>query len=149
MAIANKGAIISPSNDIKTKEELNSIRIPSGLYYCTEDCTIVYTKADGKNYSLQSDLWAVTCLSDKNLNNLKCYMQIWVCVACQTNDMFIRTLTKDGLGFTDFSKVVNTEMLREQAVVNTHSEPVHVVVSNTQPTAESGITKIWIDTSGN
>ena len=63
--------------------------------------------------------------------------------------MFIRYANAAKSAYTAFDMIITSDYLKTNAVLNTHSEPVQVVVSNTQPTAESGITKLWIDTSGN
>lgn len=148
MALAKEGVMIAPSTDGKTQAELNSVKLQSGMYNCMDQVEISYTDEFGKSQKLSSNLWTVFCISSNNLSNLLCYTQIWVCTACQTNDIFVRTLKTDATGYTEFSKLVDMQYLKDNIVINTHTEPVHVVVSNTQPTAEAGITKLWIDTSG-
>lgn len=147
MAIAKDGVFVAPSTDLKTLDELNSNRIPSGLYNCTEEVTISYKDEHGATNTLTSNLWTVLCTSSNNASNVTCFTQLWICSACQTNDVFIRTalLTRDG--YTEFSKLVDLATLGERAVLNTADEPVQVIVSNTQPEAEAGITKIWINTA--
>lgn len=147
MAIASSGVFVAPSIDIKTPSELNSIFIPAGMYYCNQSNTIVYKDEFDSNLSLTSDLWSVVCISKKEANTLKCYAQIWICVACQTNDMFIRTLNTAGTGYTAFSKLVDIAYLKNNAVINTLSTPVELYVQSTSPGVKSGRTRVWIDTS--
>lgn len=147
MALAQGGVFVTPSNDIKTKDELNSVKIPSGLYHCTESVTVNYLDEFGASKTLTSNLWTVICLSNISASILQCYTQIWICTACQTNDMFVRTLKTDGSGYTTFSKLVDIAYLRDNAVINTLSTPVELYVQSSSPGTKSGRTRVWIDTS--
>lgn len=147
MAIAHSGVFVAPSIDVKSKNELNSIKIPAGLYYCKDSCEITYLDEFDTNLSLKSDFWTVICISDKEAASTKCYTQIWICTACQTNDMFVRTLNTAGTGFTKFSKLVDIAYLKNNAVINTLSTPVELYVQSSSPGTKSGRTRIWIDTS--
>ena len=147
MAIAKDGVFIAPSTDIKTKNELNAVKIPSGVYHCTEQVSISYLDEFGTSKSLSSNLWTVICISSNTATNLLCYTQIWICTACQTNDMFVRTLNTAANGYTTFSKMVDIAYLRDNAVINTLSTPVELYVQSTSPGVKSGRTRVWIDTS--
>lgn len=149
MAVAQGKYIVSPSSDIKTKAELDSIKIESGLYYCTESVTINAENELGSSIGVTSSRWTVICISNEQADKLACFTQIWIDSSTPRSMMFIRYANSSLNAFTDFSMLVTSDYLRENAVLNTHTEPVHIVVSDTQPTAETGITKIWIDTSGN
>lgn len=148
MAVAQGTKFVAPSVDSKTVAQLNSTQVEAGLFHCSESVTISALDMFDNEVSVTSNRWTVICISDENAITPKCYTQIWIDSNSVQSVMFIRYLTKDATAFTTFSMIATTEYLREKTVLNTHNEPVHVVVSNTQPTAESGITKIWIDTSG-
>ena len=139
--------IILASTDIKTKNELNAVKIPSGVYYCNEQVAINYNDEFGTAKTLSSNLWTVICISSNGASSLKCYTQIWICTACQTNDMFVRTLNTAANGYTTFSKLVDINYLRDNAVINTLSTPVELYVQSSSPGTKSGRTRVWIDTS--
>lgn len=148
MAVAQGKYFVAPSLDVKTKAELNSVSLEAGLYYCTESITVSATNEQGSSESVTSSRWTVTCISTEDASSVKCLTQIWIDSASPRDKIFLRYANSDMSEYTDFSMLVTTDYLKNNVVLNTHSEPVHVVVSNSQPSAETGITKIWIDTSG-
>ena len=149
MAVAQGKVIIAPSSDVKTKAQLDSVNIESGLYYCSDSVTLTASNERNANVSVTSDRWTVTCISTEHADSLACLTQIWIDSANPQSKMFIRYANAAKSAYTAFDMIITSDYLKTNAVLNTHSEPVQVVVSNTQPTAESGITKLWIDTSGN
>lgn len=130
MAVARNNVYVSPSVDIKTKAELDSTTIESGLYVCKEEVTIK---------GVTSSEWTVTCLSTNIKDSLHCCTQIWTSVNLnKTPKLFSRT---SSLGETTYSDFVS------YASVNS-DYPVEFVVGTAEPTPEDGVYKIFIDISG-
>lgn len=148
MAVSNGSIFVSPSYDKKTKAQLDNIKIESGLYYCSDSYTVSAVNEFDDGVAVTSSRWTVICISTEKATDLTCLTQIWIDSSTPQSEMFIRYANSDKTGYTDFTMLITTDYLKTNAVLNTHSEPVHVIVSNTQPEAETGITKIWIDTSG-
>ena len=95
MAVSKGAVYVSPSMDIKTKDELNNVKIESGLYYCNDEITITALDALGSEVSEISNRWTVICISNEYANILKCYTQIWINSSTKPNHVFIRTLESD------------------------------------------------------
>lgn len=131
MAVAQGNIILAPSSDKKTKAELDSTSIESGLYYCTESVSICgYT----------NNRWAVTCISNELRGSLHCFAQIWMPYPSGSAQlarpyMFIRTSADGSTGYSGFSAMIPSNLNFE------------MYIQSTKPPVEPGKTKVWIDTS--
>lgn len=128
MAIARGDIFLAASSDKKMLSELNSTKIESGIYTCSESYTIG---------SLTSDKWTVICLSNETKENLHCYAQIWISV--KTNStlprMFTRTSAQGQTTYSNFQSYINCPT----------DEVVDLYIGGTQPQGETGVTKIFLD----
>ena len=146
MAVSRGATYVSPSVDIKTKAELDSTKIESGLYYCTEEITITATDALGSNVSEISSRWTVICISTEYANSLKCYTQLWINSSTKPNHVFMRTLESDTT-YSDFSLLITTDYLKNSGVLNGSTQPVELFVQSMSPGVKEGTTRIWIEHS--
>lgn len=146
MAVSRGDVYVSPSVDIKTKAELDSTKIESGLYYCTEEITITATDALGSSISEISSRWTVICISTEYANSLNCYTQIWINSSTKPNHVFIRTLESDS-SYSDFSLLVTADYLKNSGVLNGGTQPIELFVQSMSPGVKEGTTRIWIEHS--
>lgn len=126
MAVARNNIFVAPSVDIRSKEELDSTTIESGLYICKEEITIK---------GVTSSEWAVTCLSSNIKDGLHCFTQLWTSVNSSTPKVFSRT---SSLGENTYSNFVSYASVDSDY-------PLEFIVGDTEPTAEEGIYKIFIN----
>lgn len=129
MAVIKQTTLISPSADYRTKNELDSLELESGMYYCNESVTIG---------SVTSSLWTVFCVSNYDMRTLHCFTQIWIPSATGGTNLsdqhiFVRTSALESATYSSFTEFTGG-----------NSGP-ELVVSSTQPSLSgSGETKIWI-----
>lgn len=128
MAVTRGDLFVSPSVDIRTKAELDSTSIESGLYICKESVTI-------KN--LTSNRWSVTCLSTNAKNGLHCLTQIWTNVDSNTPRIFTRTSPLNSNTYSEFTSYANIDS----------DYPIDIVIGTTEPSPETGVYKIFLDIS--
>lgn len=128
MAVTRGDLFVSPSVDIRTKAELDSTSIESGLYICKESVTI-------KN--LTSNRWTVTCLSTNTKNGLHCLTQIWTNVDSNTPRIFTRTSSLNSNTYSAFTSYANIDS----------EYPVDIVVGTSEPSPTQGVYKIFLDIS--
>lgn len=128
MAVTRGDLFVSPSVDIRTKAELDSTSIESGLYICKESVTI-------KN--LTSNRWTVTCLSTNTKNGLHCLTQIWTNVDSNTPRIFTRTSPLNSNTYSEFTSYANIDS----------EYPVDIVVGTSEPSPTQGVYKIFLDIS--
>lgn len=127
MAIAKGGVILAPSNDIRTKAELDSVTVEAGIFHVSEEVTI---------NGVTSSKWTVLCFSNELQQSIQCYSQLWISVQQNLKPrLFIRTAIQGANDYSDFTSFVNCGT----------SSPVELYVGGTEPVAESGVTKLYID----
>lgn len=146
MAVSRGTFYVSPSMDIKTKDELNNVKIESGLYYCTDEITLTALNALGTEVSETSSRWTILCLSNELADKLKCYTQIWINSSVKPVNMFIRTL-KDDTSYSDFSLLITSDSLKSMGILNGNSTPIEFYVQENTPGVKEGTTRVWINTS--
>lgn len=130
MAIAKKNVFVAPSVDKKLLSELNSTTIEAGIYHCSEQLTIC---------GVTSNKWTVLVFSNETKDGLECYSQIWTTVLANSKKprLFLRTSEEGSTSYSSFTSFVNCG-------TNT---PIELYVGGSQPAAEAGITKVYIDLS--
>lgn len=128
MAVVKDKVFVAPSTDIKTLEELDSLVIESGIFYCGEERDIL---------GVTSDRWTVICLSNETQVGLRCYSQIWIPSHNNFNlpnrRLFIRTSGLTGSGYSDYSTFVSSAT----------DSVVDMYFGGDEPEPERGITKVW------
>lgn len=136
MAVIRDDVIVSPSVDIITLTEANSVTLEPGIYTINESVTI---------NGLTNTRWTVICIGNNVGSAPVCYTQLWMPSAAgeTTNTIYMRTINSAGTGYSNFKTLTNSD----NAVVNQTSYPTEIYVQTTQPTAVAGKNIIWIDTS--
>lgn len=128
MAIARQGVFVAPSVDKKLLSELNSTQIEAGIYHCNEQFAIG---------SVVSDKWTVLVFSNETKDGLECLSQLWTTVLPNTDipRMFLRTSAPGETTYSEFNSFINCHT----------DQAVDLYIGGEEPTAEDGITKIYID----
>lgn len=150
MAVTHGSVYVAPSVDIKTKAELDSISIDSGIYYSLDEISIVSAlNVSGDAFTHKSSKWTVLCMSTQDATKVKCYTQIWIDSSSTPVQIFIRTLNANETAYNRFTKLSTADSLRNaEAVINkVGSIPVELYAQSSSPGTKSGVTRIWIDTS--
>lgn len=138
MALFKENTLIAPSADVRTQQELDSTTIEAGLYYCLNTITI-----SAGAVSIQADKWSVICISSETKTTLHCYAQLWIPSDNTSNPTIFIRYSSGGSTWGGWH-VLMSNML---GVQNGTAGDVRLVISNTQPSAISGVTQVWIDTS--
>lgn len=132
MAVAKGGLYVAPSYDTRSKTQLDSVVLESGLYQCSDSVTI-----DG----ITDTAWTVIAISNETQADIHCYSQIWISPS-HPEKIFIRT-SASGNTYSAYKTYLDSANVAQ----NKTSTPVEIYVQTTQPTVESGKTKIWINPS--
>lgn len=138
MALFKEDIQVAPSVDIATLTQLDSTSIESGIYYCTQQKTIT-----AGAITIQSSKWSVICISSESRTSIHCYAQLWIPSETTTNPTAFIRYSASGNTWSDFSALLSNKL----GVQNSSADDIRLVVSNTQPSAISGVTQVWIDTS--
>lgn len=141
MAVSLQGTLVAPSTDYRSLNELDSVSIEAGLYYCDESRTIT---AGGISFT--SDSWAVTCISSEERDTLHCFAQIWIPTAAGVGTdvtAFIRYAAPSAVAFGSYRAILNDQ----HAVKTDSASDVRIILSSTQPQPIQNATIIWLDTT--
>jgi hypothetical protein len=144
MAVIRDGIVISPSVDtIDDATFFDSTTIEPGIY------TLIASKTID---SLTASTWSVICLSTEDATGPLCYTQLWMPsslsgLSVAQQKVFIRSVNNNGTGFGDFTTLVNKDYVASNTLVNKTSYPTELYIQNNRPSAVSGKTIVWIDTS--
>ena len=144
MAVIRDGVVVSPSVDtIDDSTFFDSTTIEPGIY------TLIASKTID---DITATTWSVICLATEDATGPLCYTQIWAPasltgLSVAQQKLFIRSVNNNGTGFGDFTTLVNKDYVANNTLVNKTSYPTELYIQNNRPSAVSGKTIVWIDTS--
>lgn len=146
MAVTKLNTFVAPSMDVRSKDDLDSIQIESGMYYCSESITLNTTDIDGETIQVTSSNWSILCISNEDATNLICRTQFWIDNV--SNKVLVRTIKPTMDAYNNFRLLVYADELQEH-VINKATNPTEIYIQATSPGVQSGVNRIWINDSTN